>query len=55
MAQHVHSDYIVINDNFEVALAELKAIIVADRQTLHRQQQRYRGTIADLLNNKAAE
>ena len=55
MAQHVHSDYIVINDNFEVALAELKAIIVADRQTLHRQQQRYRVTIADLLINKAAE
>ena len=50
MAQYVHFDFVIINDNFEVALAELKAIIVADRQTLKRQQQRYHRTIATLLN-----
>ena len=53
MAQYVYADYVVINDNFEVALAELKAIIIADRQTLTRQQLRYRRTIAALLDNQA--
>ncbi len=52
MAQYVNADYVVINDNFEVALAELKAIIVADRQTLKRQQRRYQRTITALLDNK---
>ncbi|MBP2280143.1 guanylate kinase [Psychrobacter sp. PL15] len=51
MAQYVHFDFVLINDNFEVALTELKAIIVADRQTLKRQQQRYHRTITTLLNN----
>ena len=51
MAQYVNADYVVVNDNFEVALAELKAIIIADRQTLERQQRRYRRTIATLLSN----
>ena len=55
MAQYVHFDFVIINDNFEVALTELKAIIVADRQTLKRQQQRYHRTIANLLNNTTAE
>lgn len=53
MAQYVHADYVVVNDNFEVALTELKSIIVADRQTLARQQQRYHRTIAALLSNQA--
>lgn len=50
ISQYVHADYVVINDNFEVALTELKAIIVADRQTLARQQRRYQSTISTLLN-----
>lgn len=52
MAQYVHFDFVIINDNFEVALTELKAIIVADRQTLSRQQQRYHRTITNLLSAK---
>lgn len=52
MAQYVNADYVVVNDNFEVALTELKAIIIADRQTLVRQQRRYRRTIAALLDNQ---
>ena len=55
MAQYVNFDFVIINDNFEVALTELKAIIVADRQTLNRQQQRYHRTITNLLNNKAED
>ena len=55
MAQYVNFDYVIINDSFEVALTELKAIIVADRQTLKRQQQRYQRTITNLLNNTVDE
>ena len=55
MAQYVNFDYVIINDSFEVALTELKAIIVADRHTLHRQQQRYHRTITNLLNNKVED
>ena len=55
MAQYVNFDYVIINDSFEVALTELKAIIVVDRQTLHRQQQRYHRTITNLLNNKVED
>ncbi len=49
ISQYVHADYVVINDNFQVALTELRAIIIADRQTLKRQQQRYSRTISTLL------
>lgn len=55
MSQYVHADYVVINDNFEVALTELKAIIVADRQTLKRQQQRYNRTITNLLSGESEQ
>ncbi|WP_182407012.1 guanylate kinase [Psychrobacter sp. GP33] len=55
MSQYVHADYVVINDNFEVALTELKAIIVADRQTLSRQQSRYQTTIATLLQKDGSQ
>lgn len=50
MQHYVHADYVVINDHFELALAELKAIIVANRQTLKRQQARYSDTIEKLLS-----
>ena len=53
MAQYVNADYVVVNDNFEVALAELKAIIIADRQTLTRQQRRYHRTISALIDKQA--
>lgn len=55
MSQYVHADYVVINDNFEVALTELKAIIIADRQTLARQQSRYQTTIATLLQKDGSQ
>ena len=55
MAQYVNFDFIIINDNFEVALTELKAIIVADRQTLSRQQRHHRRIIEALLSNEKDE
>lgn len=55
MQQHIHFDFVIINDNFEVALTELKAIIVADRQTLKRQQRRHQRTITTLLANSTED
>ena len=55
MAQYVHFDYVIINDNLEVALTELKAIIVADRQMLSRQQRHHRRIIDALLTNESEE
>ena len=51
MKQYVNFDYVVINDHFEAALYELKAIIVAKRQTVERQQLRYQSTIDALLSD----
>ncbi len=51
MSQYVNFDYIVINDNFDVALAELKAIIIAHRLTLAKQQERHQARIKQLLSD----
>ena len=50
MSQYVKFDYVVINDNFDVALAELKSIIIANRLTLAKQQERHAGRIEQLLS-----
>ena len=50
MPQYVNFDYVVINDNFDVALAELKSIIIANRLTLAKQQERHAGRIEQLLS-----
>lgn len=50
ISQYVQFDYLVINDNFDVALAELKAIIIAHRLTLEKQQARHYDKISQLLS-----
>lgn len=50
MAHYLEYDYLVINDNFDAALSNLKAIIHSRRQTLALQQQRYQSLLADLLS-----
>lgn len=49
MQQYLHFDYVVINDIFDVALAELKAIVIANRLTLAKQQDRHHARILQLL------
>lgn len=51
MSQYVNFDYIVINDNFDVALAELKSIVLANRLSLAKQQERHSARILNLLND----
>ena len=47
---HYHEfDYMIINDQFEEALADLKAIVCAERLRQRQQQKRYMPLIAELL------
>lgn len=50
MKQYNHFDYVVINDDFEQALAELSAIIIAKRQLLSIQKIRHKQMILDLID-----
>lgn len=50
MQQYLYFDYVVVNDNFDVALADLKAIIMANRLTLAKQQQAQAARIERLLS-----
>lgn len=43
-------DYVVVNDDFNQALSELRAIIVANRQRLIRQQYNAKALLLELLN-----
>jgi len=48
---HFHEyDYVVINDNFEVALSELKSIFQTERLRIGRQSERYKDMIENLLS-----
>lgn len=49
MQQYLYFDYVVINDNFDVALTELKAIIISHRLMLDKQQKRHQRRIYELL------
>ncbi len=42
-------DYLVVNDKFEEALAELRAIVIARRALTSRRVERHRDLLADLL------
>lgn len=51
MTHYVEADYLVINDNFDEALHELRAIVTAQRQRLERQQQRHGELLQALLRH----
>ena len=51
MSHYVEYDYIVINDDFQIALDELKSILAGNRLTLARQQAVYRELLAGLLSD----
>ena len=42
-------DYLVVNDQFDTALAELRAIITAQRLCVASQQQRHAALLASLV------
>lgn len=49
MSHYGEFDYLVINNDFETALAELRAILIARRQRMAPQGSRHKSLIADLL------
>src|SRR5690606_41799080 len=50
MSHYVEYDYIVINDDFQQALDELKAILLGNRLTLARQQALHHRLLSALLS-----
>ena len=50
ISHYAEGDFIVINDVFEQALADLQAIIRSQRLTLNQQQQRNAELLKDLLD-----
>jgi guanylate kinase len=49
MSHHDEFDYLIVNENFDAAAAELRAIFVAQRLRRPVQAQRHAGLIRDLL------
>lgn len=49
MSHYAEFDYLIINDDFQQALSELKAILVAERLKLASQQIRHRALLQQLL------
>ncbi|MEE9333591.1 MAG: guanylate kinase [Granulosicoccaceae bacterium] len=52
MRQHHHADFLIINDNFDEALSELKAIIVSQRLDQARQGRLHAELIESLISLK---
>lgn len=52
MSHYVEADYLIINDDFTHALAELRAVLVAERQRLNRQQERHGALLQSLLRQQ---
>ena len=50
MSHYPEADYVIINDDFDTALEDLKAIFRSQRLTQARQQQRHQQLLADLLS-----
>jgi guanylate kinase len=50
MSHYVESDYLVVNDDFEQALAQLQAIVTSQRLATDRQRQRLTDLLDDLLS-----
>lgn len=49
ISHYAEFDYLVVNDDFALALSELKSIIIANRLTQQRQQQHLQTLLASLL------
>jgi guanylate kinase len=50
ISHYVESDYLVVNDNFELALSQLKAIFTSHRLGTTSQNQRLSALLTELLN-----
>ncbi len=51
MQHYAEFDYLIVNDDFQQALVEIKSIIIANRMKLNRQQQKQGDLLAELLGH----
>ncbi|MBT0721720.1 guanylate kinase [Tatumella sp. TA1] len=49
MSHYAEYDYLIVNDDFDLALSDLKTIIRAERLRMHRQKSRHSALISKLL------
>jgi guanylate kinase len=50
MSHYLEGHYIIINDDFNRALEDFKAIILSQRTLIHNQQDRHADLLASLLS-----
>lgn len=50
MSHYVEGHYVIINDDFDIALTEFKAILLSQHLTLDNQQQRHEQLLSSLLS-----
>ncbi len=50
MSHYVEADYLIINDHFDTALAQFKAVIAAQALTLDKQRHRHQQLLIELLS-----
>ena len=55
MSHYDEFDYVLVNDDFSVALSDLEAVVRAQRQRTAKQQMRYLDLIKDLLGDQNAD
>ncbi|MFN3918803.1 MAG: guanylate kinase [Methylohalobius sp.] len=51
ISHYLEYDYLLVNDDFERALTQLKSILIADRLRLPRQQEKLAGLLQELLKS----
>lgn len=50
ISHYVESQYLIVNDDFEQALVEFRAIVLAERQKLLKQAEKHQGLLVSLLS-----
>ncbi len=50
MSHYLEADYLIINDDFDTALNEFQAILVAERARLEKQQHKHQSLLQNLLS-----
>lgn len=50
ISHYAEYDYLIVNDDFNTALTDLKSIILAERLSIHRQQHQLESLLTDLLH-----
>jgi guanylate kinase len=50
MSHYVEADYLIVNDDFDTALSEFRAVIIAQRLKLEKQQLRHQTLLKSLLS-----